>query len=111
MLIHLKIKIKSLSQEVRIIKAAEQKLRGPHWGPSYQRSSLRQHRIHDIRPEIRDSHIAYGYLRGRKLEQIESASTSEPNWENAKRMVKKYGTSKQWEGFDSWRTGKQSIAA
>lgn len=106
----LKIKIKSLAEEVRIIKNQEQRMKGPNWGSSFERASLRQHRLNTIRPEIRDTLLAYGYLRGRCFLQVEASSKSEPNWDNVKRMVKKYGTFQQYKDFDVWRA-VQPIAA
>ena len=108
----LKIKLKSLAQEVRIIKAQEQKMKGPNWGPSYHRSLLQRHRLDDIRPEIRATHLAYGYLRGRHLTQIESCAKTEPNWDRVYAMVKKYGSLSQRDrgDFDSWRSSFSKAA-
>jgi hypothetical protein len=102
---HLKIKLKSLAAEVRIIKNQERKYKGPNWGSSYQRSLLQRHRLDVVRPEIRHTHLAYGYLRGRSLDQIESCAKTEPDWERVYAMVKKYGSFQQRERstFDAWR--------
>lgn len=65
----LKIKIKSLSEEARIIRKDEnksKKLKRP-----WVIDSLHEHRIHVVRPEVRAANIAYGLLRGKTLEQIE----------------------------------------
>lgn len=99
----LKIKLKHLAEEVRIIKREESKYKGPRWGQSWARVSLMVHRLYTVRPEIRDAHLAYGYLRGKERVQIESSATTEPNWENVLRIVKKYGTRKQAEQFEEWR--------
>lgn len=104
-MLFLKIKLKSLAAEVRIIKSQERKMRGPNWGACYQRSLLQRHRLDDIRPEIRATHLAYGYLRGRTVDQIESCAKTAPDWERVYAMVKKYGAYSQRDRakFDTWR--------
>lgn len=99
----LKIKLKHLAEEVRIIKREESKYKGPRWGQSWARGSLMIHRLYTVRPEIRDAHLAYGYLRGKSLVQIESFARTEPNWDNVLRMVKKYGSRSHVEKFEQWR--------
>lgn len=99
----LKIKLKHLAEEVRIIKREEAKFKGPRWGQSWARVSLMVHRLYTVRPEIRDAHLAYGYLKGKSLAQIESFSRTDPNWDNVLRMVKKYGSRAKVEQFDQWR--------
>ncbi len=87
--IFLKIKLKTLAAEARIIRRQELKTKGK-W--NHQRESLYLHRTGDMRKEARATHIAYGYLRGRKLSEIENKFYTEPDWERVERMVKKYGT-------------------
>lgn len=113
MLLHLKIKLKSLASEVRIIKSQERKMRGPRWGACYQRSLLQRHRLDDIRPEIRATHLAYGYLRGRRVDQIEPCAKSVPDWERVYAMVKKYGifAERDRSKFEVWRDNFNAKAA
>ena len=61
----LKVKVKYLSEEARIIRKEEHR----SWGSV--RESLHLHRTQVVRPEARASHIAYGLLRGKTVEQIE----------------------------------------
>lgn len=112
MSIHLKIKLKSLAAEARIIKTEERKMRGPRWGSSYKRSLLQRHRLDVIRPEARCTHLAYGYLRGRTIDQIESCAKTAPDWDRVYVMVKKYGDYSQRDRskFDIW-CSSFSIAA
>lgn len=63
----LRVKIKSLAAEARIIRAEERK----HPGESLDRHQLHNHRVWDVRREARFSQIAYGFLRGRAYSQIE----------------------------------------
>jgi len=93
---HLKIKIKSLAAEARIIKEEERRWRYPH----PMRESLRRHRRHDVRAEARHSLIAYGFLRGRRYAQIErpkeawvghERGSGPPDWNRVRDLVAKYG--------------------
>lgn len=86
--IYLKIKLKSLAAEAKIIRAEEKK---------YQDQSTKQglylHRVLNVRNESRATFIAYGYLRGRKYSQIEPhcrTKLSPANIDRIKSLVKKY---------------------
>jgi len=114
----LKVKIKSLAAEQRIIRHEEHKAkqsdlwhsrrdnRQDNGSPFIcrEQGALWQHRIYHVRPEIRSAHIAYGLLRGKKLEQIESPRTDKsllrkpyraPDWKRIKSLLTKYGNEKQ----------------
>lgn len=90
--ISLKVKIKSLAEEARIIKKEEQ--RNPHL-----QNYLRQHRIDVVRKEARNSLIAYAIIRGMAYDDVETNPQSEPNWAAVEAMVKKYGTS-MWLNYN-----------
>ena len=63
MSLELKVKIKSLAEEARIIRREERKL---DWKTDQaKRFKLWVHRTFDIRREARATLIAYAYLRGR----------------------------------------------
>jgi len=83
----LKVKIKSLATEARIIRHAELKTRGA------LREELYLHRVHVVRREARSSLIAYAIIRGKSLEKAETAPRMPPDWETVRRMCKKYGPS------------------
>lgn len=85
----LKIKLKALAAESRIIRQQERKMKGKRWGPEMH--DLREHRIHVVRAHSRNTHLAYGLLRGFTLRQIENTSRTEPDWDAIHTMVKKYG--------------------
>jgi hypothetical protein len=93
----LKVKIKSLTAEARIIRLEEGRSRGA------LRASLRAHRQWDVRREQRATQLAYGYLRGRARVQIEPGAHTEPDWDRVKAMVKKYGAA-SLEGLQAWGT-------
>jgi len=88
MSVFLKIKLKSLAAEARIIRAQERKTKGK-WNGT--REALYLHRVKDVRSEARSTHLAYGYLRGRTRCQIENKCVVEPDWKRVEAMVKKYG--------------------
>jgi hypothetical protein len=100
----LKVKIKSLTAEARIIRLEEGRSRGE------LRAALRSHRQWDVRREQRATQLAYVYLRGRARVTIEPGARSEPDWDRVTTMVKKYGMNRMVAGdpaaleFEAWRT-------
>lgn len=89
--VFLKVKIKSLADEARIIKHEEQKRRGPRHGPGPERFWLHSHRVFGVRPEARCALIAYGFLRGRPYEVVENNAKTQPDWERVQKLVEKFG--------------------
>ncbi|NIT57604.1 MAG: hypothetical protein GWN00_15650, partial [Aliifodinibius sp.] len=61
----LKVKVKHLAEEARIIRNEEHKNHGD------TRDWLYLHRIHTVRPECRATHIAYAFAKGTPLEKVE----------------------------------------
>ena len=84
---HLKMKICSLAAEAKIIGKEEKKWRRD----SNVRASLRAHRTGIVRREARHSLLAYGFLRGRRYGQLESADSTPANWTRVTALVAKYG--------------------
>lgn len=84
----LRVKLKSLAEEARIIRKEEQRTSG------VLRQELYLHRIGVVRCAARNTHIAYGLIRGRTIEQMEPTRQSEPDWDAINRMVEKYGPKK-----------------
>lgn len=82
---YLKIKIKSLAAEARIIRFEERRSAGD------VRAGLHQHRVLDVRREQRAALLAYGYLRKRSYRRIESASSARPATQRIVDLVRKYG--------------------
>jgi len=85
----LKIKVKSLAAEAKIIRFEERKTHGA------LRTELHLHRIWQVRSEARYTHLAYGLVRGLKLEQIEPKSSKPFDWARVNAMIKKYGSAEQ----------------
>ena len=81
----LRVKLKSLAEEARIIRREEQRTH------DLLRGELHQHRIGTVRSEARHTHLAYGFIRGRTYEQIEPKCDTPPDWERVRKMTKRYG--------------------
>lgn len=83
--VHLKVKIKSLAAESRIIRAEERKA-----GPVLRRT-LDIHRRGVVRSEARITQLAYGFLRGRRYRQMERTAASPPDWQRVRQHVERFG--------------------
>lgn len=105
---YLKVKVKSLAEEARIIRREEHAAKRQYrWAKNQQGAEeiyteahntfwgLRHHRTYDVRNEARAAHIAYGYLRGLEYSMIETPEVPlNPNGFMCDRIVKlvnKYG--------------------
>ncbi len=96
---YLKVKIKSLSAESKIIRQEEQRC----FGNASLLNSLHRHRTCDVREATRVNFIAYAYLRGRTLKSIEGTSPVPAYiFGRASKMVKKFGTEAAYIGFRGW---------
>lgn len=89
----LRIKVKSLMEEARIIRKDERRTYGE------LRDEMHQHRVGVVRSAARNAHIAYGIIRGRTIDEMEPIRYTEPDWEEVQRMVRKYGSVefRKWE--------------
>jgi hypothetical protein len=81
----LRVKLKSLAAEAKIIRREEQRTHG------VLRNELHTHRQQLIRRASREAHLAYGFIRGRTLVQMETTSRTKPNWDAIRKMLKAYG--------------------
>jgi hypothetical protein len=99
----LKVKVKSLAAEAKIIRFEEHKTKGD------LRNMLHEHRVGPVRLEARATHIAYGYLRGLNYCQIEpnpcplQPAQDKALWDKVRAMTKKYGLVDHPSGLDAWR--------
>jgi hypothetical protein len=69
---------------------------------------LRDHRIKVVRPEARAANLAYGFLRGRRYEQVENKAFEQPNWRRVEEIVRKFGVGDIrdiMQTFASWKDG------
>lgn len=83
--VHLKVKIKSLAAEAKIIRSEERKA-----GPVL-RYTLAEHRKGIVREVARESLLAYGFLRGLPYSRIETQNSSEPDWDSVMKMIHRFG--------------------
>lgn len=83
----LRIKVKSLAEEARIIRREEQRT----WG--LLREELHHHRVVQVRRAARSAHLAYGLIKGRTWLQMETVSRSfgMVDWPAIYKMVTRYG--------------------
>ena len=102
---YLKVKIKSLAEEAKIIRKEENgyQFDRDENGRSARQIGLKNHRKGIVASEARHALIAYGFIRGLRYRQVENDFKHPPNWERVKRMVLKYGT----RGYDNFWTTKE----
>lgn len=102
----LKIKIKSLAEEARIIRKEENKLKDkyrsfkPEYTPATKlsditniRECLYAHRVVNVRTELRHANLAYAYLRGRAYRQIEPKAHTVPSVSRLTKLILTFGPS------------------
>ena len=93
----LKVKVKSLAEEAKIIHSMEGKTNNTHL-----RGSLYAHRKCVVAKEERDSLLAYSCLRFIPYSQVELFTHNSPDWDNVKRIVKKFGDYQKEEHYNQW---------
>ncbi len=92
-IVYLKVKIKSLEAESKIIRLEEIR----HRKDDAVRNGLTNHRREIVRVEQRATLLAYGFLRGKAYRELESTNKGN-TWRNlvirnkVKSMVLKYST-------------------
>lgn len=99
----LRVKVKSLAEEARIIRREEKKSHG------MIRAELYEHRIGIVRREARAACLALGLCKGRTIEQMEPTSKSKPDYKRVYELMRRYGTI----GFvppESWGVVKKEKA-
>lgn len=86
----LRVKIKSLAAEAKIIRREEAKYR-PQVSENGIYESLHNHRTYDVRNEARSAQLAYGLLRGIEYSRIESKCYDPPNESRIRDNVVRFG--------------------
>lgn len=111
---YLKVKIKSLAAESRIIRLEEKKAK------SRRRRDLRfglyEHRIFTVRRAARAANLAYGFIRGNSYILMEKNSRTQPSWKEISILLKRYAEQNVHnsakdlleEGKSVWRTRRLS---
>ena len=90
----LRVKVKSLAEEARIIRHEERRTHG------VLRNSLHEHRVTTLRNAARQTHLAYGFIKGRTYEQMESSHKKGVpaylfDWAPVWKMIRMYGNEEQ----------------
>lgn len=94
---YLKVKIKSLAEEARIIRKETKRARKVSI-----KNGLALHRKGIVRHEARHTCLAYGFLRGLEYRQMEQKALVAPDWAKVRRMVERYGSHTYWTETESW---------
>jgi len=92
----LKVNIKSLAAESKIIRKSESKIRN-----TYIRGDLNFHRRGPLREESRYSQLAYACVRGIPYSKVESKTQKTVDWNRVQRKVLKL--------CDSWQMSKIEV--
>lgn len=93
----LKVKLKALAAEAKIIRFEEKRTKGA------LRDELCAHRRFAVRTEARATHLAYGFIRGRAYRQIENKCDTPPDWKKVEGMIKRYGkNNRDFEQMKNW---------
>lgn len=119
----LKVKLLTLGAEARIIKQQERQwlARARRARERFrlgklkeetlvkmesQRDKLYFHRTKDVRKEARSTNVAYGFLRGKQLHQIEHDAYSVPDWNRVEEIARKFGGIKKGDNYEAFATFK-----
>ena len=97
--IYLKVKIKSLAEEAKIIRREERKMKDQDL-----KAGLHRHRVVEVRVEARLTQLAYAYLSGKTYQQVEPNAKKPVNWSRVKSMVQRYAYPQPFkvEDLDRW---------
>ena len=90
--VFLRVKIKSLAEEARIIRR-EERIANKQFNFERQQE-LYLHRVNRVRPAARATLLAYQYLRGKPYSECEAKLNEFGpliDWKAVKTMVKRYG--------------------
>lgn len=85
----LKVKIKSLADEARTIRLEEK--RAGKAKDDRLRCSLREHRVHVVRTEQRWSLLAYAFLHGLSVLQVEKKTSTPRDMVKVGKLVERFG--------------------
>ena len=104
---YLRVKVKSLAVEARIIRADIRKYNRRYSARQHDADKailggMMSHLRQDVSPEARASQIAAAYLRGKAYATVEPTAKKEPDWKRVTTNVKTFGTYQQVTAFDAW---------
>mgnify|MGYP006969390648 CR=1 FL=1 len=81
----LRVKLKSLATESKIIRQEIEKSNNPHI-----KNSLYRHKIDIVRQEARHTHLVYACIKNVPYHKIEPKTHNKPNWDKVEKMVKRF---------------------
>lgn len=105
---YLRVKLKSLAAEAKIIRGEERRANG--FRDFSLQNSLREHRTSTVRDASRYTLLAYQYLRGIPYAAVEKEGSKWIDWKPVLQMVHKYGYNRRITVDDlrRWKDGKPS---
>ena len=120
---YLRVKIKSLAEEARIIRTEERRLLNRAArardrqgledrlaAMDTERNGLYLHRVKDVRGEARAAHLAYAFVRGRPYAVVEPSGSSAVPFNRVADLIAKYGYIARATATDklkAWLKGEQ----
>lgn len=122
----LKVKLKSLAEEARIIRHEKRRAKARArwlrknasyradatdsaiWKASMVVNNLHKHNVQVVRKEQRASYLAYGFLRGMPYKRIEQRIKSEPDWDRVQNIASRFTNGEN--GYADPRVVAQKIA-
>lgn len=102
--VYLKVKVKSLAEEAKIIRKEEKRAKRLSI-----RIGLHDHRVGIVRYEARHANLAYSFLKGRSYAEIEGGAKEAPDWNKVRKMVEKYGSHCSWLNDGSPTPGEAKL--
>lgn len=103
----LRVKLKSLAEEARIIHIEEKRA---NFTRDFElQNQLREHRLSIVRNESRKTLLAYQFLRGVPYSAVERPNSKPVDWSDVQRMIKKYGNNKTID-LEAWHSPKDKAA-
>jgi hypothetical protein len=121
----LRVKIKSLAAEARIISREERRalrhlLRLAPDAPARPDAqttyvSLRAHRREVVGRAAREALLAYGFLRGRAYARLEPSNSSSPDWDGIRKVAERFAAPADRTVFpgrwDEWKAAAEAYRA
>lgn len=108
MSVELKIKLKSLAEEARIIRKEEKKAFDA--GDYAKGTELYLHRLHVVSKAARHTHLAYAMIRGKAYRDVER-TTKRPYYlidrKAVASMLSKYGDGREYPDVYDWIKGQE----
>lgn len=110
---YVKIKVKSLAEEAKMIRREENllkwKKRAARGRERAQKAiqGLQLHRVREVRREARSANLAYGFMLGLEYDQMENFAWSQPDWNKIQRLIENYGEGGHNELLDKFQSWKE----